>query len=98
MINQKLIKWVKEIGKIPNPTCPQIDNIKDEIFSICEKMNSLLDEMSYTESTMTLSSQLSYQINKLYNLDYKLEELREENAQLRKYGTFWYKKCLKMLK
>jgi len=82
----------KEVGEIPENTCPSIDKVIKDIESYVDDVEYLRKKASSYESAEELASDLpEFGWNSpVSDLDRKL---RVDNEKLRELGIYWYEKC-----
>lgn len=84
--DEMISETVKNLGDIPEPTCPQIDKVLEgfsDLERICKKADRNYD------SVAELAEDIEWAIP---SADL-LEKLRTENAQLRDLGKGWYEEA-----
>lgn len=89
--------WLEEAGEIPEHTCPDIDKTKKEINSVVDNVKYLIKQVSLAydlEEARSIVDDVCGDITSdLWGIPEVLEELRNDNLQLRELGRFWYEKC-----
>ena len=90
--NEKPEEWKKEVGEIPENTCPSIDKIIKDIESYVDEIEYLRKNAHKYDSAEELGKDLpDFGWNTpTFELDQKL---RKDNEKLRELGQFWYEKC-----
>jgi len=103
--NELLASWKREVGGIPEATCPDIDKAikcvdqamksckvaaKSTKCDPCDSCNNRCEAKDAAEYADEAESELSC-------VEDILEELRKDNQQLRELGEFWYEKCKQLL-
>lgn len=95
-MEDRLEKWKKEVGEIPENTCPDIDKAIKEI-------NNFEEAVKYLERNYNRYDTTEEIIKDLPSFGWTndpvsiLEDLRKDNEQLRNLGRFWYEKCEDLL-
>lgn len=91
----QLREWKKEIGEIPENTCPDIDKAIKEIDTFCKQVEYVSKNKSRYDSVDDLVSELpdTWWEHPAVSI---LEDLRKDNLQLRELGRFWYEKCVEL--
>ena len=89
-------KWKKEIGEIPENTCPTINKCIKQIEEF-EKDVTYIRKIAHTYSSpeeMAKDLPDSRWNSAIDDLD---GILRKDNEKLRELGIFWYEKCIELV-
>ena len=96
ILAEQIEEWKKEIGEIPENTCPIIDGIIEDIEKYVDEVEYLRKNAHKYESAEDLGKDLpdSGWSGLTSDIDKKL---REDNEKLRELGKFWYEKCKELI-
>ena len=91
-LEEQIEEWKKEVGEIPENTCPSIDGIINDIEKYVDEVEYLRKNAHKYESAEDLGKDLpdSGWSGLASDIDVKL---RKDNEKLRELGIFWYEKC-----
>lgn len=90
--NELLASWKREVGEIPEATCPDIDKVIKEVDKAMTACRTI--DRSKCENCSDYGSDAYYELS---GIEDDLEKLRTDNQQLRELGEFWYEKCKALL-
>ena len=94
-MEERLENWKKEIGEIPEHTCPDINKLIEEHGNILKELSYLEKNASRYDTGEDLVKDFpSYWFS---NVESIAEQLRNDNQQLRELGIFWYEKTQEVL-
>jgi len=89
-------EWKKEIGEIPENTCPHIDKCIKQIESFEKDIDYIKRNKHKYESVEEILSDLP-DFGWESPIDILNGKLRKDNEKLRELGIFWYEKCEELI-
>lgn len=90
----QLEEWKKEVGEIPENTCPDIDKLIAEHSEILEQISYLEKNAHKYDNAEELARDFP---STWTDVEEIAEELRKDNEQLRNLGKYWYEKTQEVL-
>ena len=91
---ERFEEWKKEVGEIPENTCPDINKLISEHSKIIEEILYLEKNAHRYDTAEELAKDFPSTCTDVETL---AEDLRKDNEQLRNPGKYWYEKTKEVL-